>query len=213
MNSTTQRYQDREIINRWAVTEINPAISDILLERGLSQPDADSCIGYFYVDHDDGIIFRIHSLCRTHPDALPEILHHFENHGEGLILFSECVGPFRLLSGNDLPDLSIDEEQRWMVYYDPESLHTIRIRVDLDRFRAPDFFDDVSVILLSNDEKIDSEVVWVRLNNQSADGTSFEGTLLNEPYSDFGLHEGDELMVRLDEDEGGRFLVAGTRVG
>lgn len=52
------------------------------------------------------------------------------------------------------------------------------------------------------------EGVWVRLEGQSDDATSLRGTLLNEPYSDFGVHEGAMITVRLVEGEDGRFLVA-----
>lgn len=208
MDTKHSRTGDREIVNRWAVAEINTPISDLLSGKGLLLPDADSCIGYFYVDHEEGILFRIHSLCRRLPDTLPEIIRHFDNHGEGLTVISEDVEAYKLLSGEELLVLSIDEEQRWMLYYDPEMLHTLRKRVDIDRFRAPVYFDDVSVLLFTTDMVIQPELVWVRLNSQSEDGMSFQGTLLNEPYSDYGVHEGGMLTVSLDEQEGEWVLVA-----
>ena len=132
----------------------------------------------------------------------------FENHGEGLILHSDEVGAYTLLSNDEANRLSLLEEQRWRIYYEPEPLRTIRNRADLDRFRAPGYFDDVSVILCSNDRELIPEGVWVRLESQSDDGASFRGMLLNEPYSDFGVHEGETVTVRFAEDEEGRFLVA-----
>lgn len=208
MDTKHSRTRDREIVNRWAVAEINGAVSDLLSGKGLLLPDADSCIGYFYVDHEEGILFRIHSLCRRRPDTLPEIIHHFKDHGEGLIIISDDVGSYTLLSGEDLQNLPIVEEQRWMLYYEPEMLHTLRKRVDIDRFRAPVYFDDVSVLLFTTDKVIQPELVWVRLNSQSEDGMSFQGTLLNEPYSNYGVHEGGMLTVRLDEQEGEWVMVA-----
>ena len=208
MNNRTTPYSDREIINRWAITEIGPGISRILSEKGLMHPDATKCIGFFYVDHEEGITFRIHSLCRTEPGRPPEIIANFENHGEGLILPSEEVGTYTLLSNDEANSLSLLEEQRWLIYHEPERLRAVRNRADLDRFRAPMYFDDVSVILVSKDRELLPEGVWVRLEEQSDDGTSFQGILLNEPYSDFGVHEGDMVTVRFVEDEEGRFLVA-----
>jgi hypothetical protein len=64
------------------------------------------------------------------------------------------------------------------------------------------------VILYSNSQELIPEGVWVRLESQSDDGASFRGTLLNEPYSDFGVHEGEIVTVTFAEDEEGRFLVA-----
>lgn len=50
--------------------------------------------------------------------------------------------------------------------------------------------------------------MWVRLESQPGDGASSRGTLLNEPYSDFGMHEGEMVAVCFAEDEEGQFLVA-----
>jgi len=208
MNDRTRPYPDREIIYRWAIAEINPGISRILSGVGQMHPAANGCIGFFYVDHEEGITFRLHSLCRTGADKLPEIIGIFENHGEGLILHSDEVEAYTLLSNNEANRLSLLEEQRWRIYYEPESLEAVRRRVDLDRFRAPGYFDDVSVILFSKDLEMIPEGVWVRLEGQSGDGMSFRGTLLNEPYADSGVHEGEMLTVYFAEDEGGRLLVA-----
>ena len=208
MNNRTTPYPDREIIYRWAIAEIGPAISRILSAKGLMRPDADRCIGFFYVDHEEGITFRIHSLCRTGAGKPPEIVVNFENHGEGLILHSDEVGAYTLLSNDEANRLSLLEEQRWRIYYEPEPLQAVRKRADLDRFRAPGYFDDVSVILVSKDRELIPEGVWVRLEGQSDDGASFRGTLLNEPYSEFGVHEGEMVTVTFAEDEEGRFLVA-----
>ncbi|MFA7562317.1 MAG: hypothetical protein WCY70_02650 [Methanoculleus sp.] len=208
MNDRTRPYPDREIIYRWAVAEIGPGISRILSEKGQMRPDVDRCIGFFYVDHEEGVTFRLHSLCRAGTGKLPEIVVIFENHGEGLILHSDEMGAYTLLSDEEANSLSLLEEQRWRIYYEPEQLQAVRKRVDLDRFRAPGYFDDVSVILISRDRELIPEGVWIRLEGQSDDETSLRGTLLNEPYSDFGVHEGEILTVRFADGEDGRFLVA-----
>ncbi|MDD4567727.1 MAG: hypothetical protein PHU37_07470 [Methanoculleus chikugoensis] len=208
MNNRTTPYPDREIIYRWAIAEIGPAIARILSAKELMRPDAERCIGFFYVDHEDGISFRIHSLCRTGAGKPPETVMDFENHGEGLILHADEVGTYTLLSNDEANRLSLLEEQRWRIYYEPEPLQAVRKRADLDRFRAPGYFDDVSVILYSKERELIPEGVWVRLESQSDDGASFQGTLLNEPYSDFGVHEGEIVTVNFVEDEEGRLLVA-----
>lgn len=201
-------YPDREIINRWAVAEIGSGISHILSAKGLMRPGAERCIGFFYVDHEEGITFRIHSLCLTEAGKPLKIVVNFENHGEGLILSADEVGAYTLLSNDEANRLSLLEEQRWCIYYEPERLQPVRKRVDLDKFRAPGYFDDVSVILYSKERELIHEGVWVRLESQSDDGSSFQGTLLNEPYSDFGVHGGERVTVCFAADEEGRLLVA-----
>lgn len=201
-------YSDRELIHRWAIVEKNPTIDDILAARGLKHHHANGCIGLFYVDHEEGISLRIHALCRIFPGKPPHIVVNFEDHGEDCILRYEEVGAYTLLTNDEADNLSLLEEQRWRMYYDTERLHEIRNRVDLDRFRAPGYFDDVSVILLARDQVHIPEVVWVRLEELLKDGKSFRGILLNEPDTNFGVHEGDMLTVHFAEHEDGRFLAA-----
>jgi len=203
-------YTDREIVNRWALAAINPAISRLLSGKGTMDPGADGCIGFFYVDHTEGIMFRIHSLCRIEPGKPPEIMVDFENHGESLVLPSDEVAPYTLLSNKAANDHSLLEEQRWLLFYEPEAFHALRTRVDLDRFRASGYFDDASAILCPHDQETIPEVVWVRLEDQSCNGAYFRGTLLNAPHANFGVHGGDMLMVRFAEHEGERILVADT---
>lgn len=216
MTDGEKHYSDREIISRWAIFENIPAIGRILAGRGFAPSDGNGVIGYFYVDHDEGISVRIHALCRIEPGILPQIVANFENHGEECILrYDEC-GEFRLLSNEEANNflLSDDqrwyifEDQRWFIYYDPEKLHEIRNRVDLDQFRAPGYFDDVSIVLFLEDDEHVPEIVWVRLEEMAEDGTTFEGVLLNEPDADFGVHKGDTMTVRFAEHQDGRYLVA-----
>ncbi len=218
MSQKIKHYSDREIVSRWAIFENDPAIDRILAGRGLVPSEGNGVIGYIYVDHEMGISFRIHALCRIEPGKIPQIVVNFQDHGEDCIIRYDEFGEYRLLSNNEANSISLAddqrynlfEDQRWFIYYDPEKLHEIRNRVDLDRFRAAGYFDDVSVILLARDQERIPEVVWVRLEELSADGKSFQGILLNEPDMDFGVHEGDMLTVRFAEHEEGRFLVAQT---
>lgn len=218
MTRRNRHYSDREIVNRWAIFEKDPAIDRVLAGRALTLPDGNGVIGYIYVDHEEGFSFRIHALCRIEPGEPPQIVANFEDHGEGCILRYDEFGEYRLLSNNEANDIPLDdkrrwylfEDQRWFIYHDPENLHDIRNRTDLDRFRAPGFFDDVHVVLSGEDGEHVPEVVWVRLEEMAEGGAAFRGTLLNEPDGDFGVHEGDTVTVRFAEHRDGRYLVAET---
>lgn len=208
MSRGTPHYADREIINRWAYAGITAPLSALLAARGLDNPEANGYICFFYVDHEEGVSLRVTALCRTEPGKTPAII--VDGLGEDVILRSDEFGPFTLLSEQEANELSLLEEQRWRIYHEPERIREIRTRVDLDQFRAPGFFDDVSVILLSR-ERDHAEVVWVRLEEVKGDGTRFQGILLNEPAADFGVHAGDRLTVSLREQGDGRFLVSEQR--
>ncbi|HON82472.1 MAG TPA: hypothetical protein PLN56_11055 [Methanoregulaceae archaeon] len=206
MSPGRSRYSDREIINRWAYTGITAHLSALLAARGMDSAEADGCIGFFYVDHEEGVSLRVTALCRSGTGQLPCIVADVPM--EDVILRSGEVGPFTLLSEQQANELCLLEEQRWRVYHEPERLHEVRTRTDLDQFRAPGYFDDVSVVLLSP-EQDHAEVVWVRLEEVVGGGNRFRGFLLNEPGADFGVHAGDYLVVSLRDEGDGRLLVSG----
>ena len=217
MATGATHYSDREIISRWAIFENNPTIDSIMAGRELSPSDGNGVIGYFYVDHEEGISFRIHALCRVEHGKLPQIVANFADHGEDCVLRYDEFGEFHLLSNEEANSLLLSDDerwyifddQRWFIYYDPENLHAIRNRGDLDQFRAPGYFDDVSVVLVPEDGGV-PEIVWVRLEEMAEDGFAFQGVLLNEPDADIGVHEGDTITVGFAEHQDGRYLVAKT---
>ncbi len=218
MTRGNNHYSDRDIISRWAIFEKDPAIDRILAGRGLAMSGGNHVIGYIFVDHEEGISFRVHALCRIEPGKLPQIVANFEDHGEDCILRYDEFGKYWLLSNNEANTIPLAddqrwylfEDQRWFIYYDPEKLHEIRNRNDLDRFRAPGFFDDVFFVLSREDGKHVPEVLWIRLEEMAEGGAAFRGILLNEPDGDFGVHEGDTVTVRFAENQDGRYLVAET---
>lgn len=57
----------------------------------------------------------------------------------------------------------------------------------VDRFRHPQFPDDMLVFFIQ--DGLQTEQIWVRLCDMK-DGL-LAGRVLNEPYSDFGIHQGD----------------------
>ncbi|KAF5060514.1 hypothetical protein DSECCO2_324940 [anaerobic digester metagenome] len=219
MSQKIKHYSDREIVSRWAIFENDPAIDRILAGRGLVPSEGNGVIGYIYVDHEMGISFRIHALCRIEPGKIPQIVVNFQDHGEDCIIRYDEFGEYRLLSNNEANSISLAddqrynlfEDQRWFIYYDPEKLHEIRNKNDLDQFRAPGFFDDVFVELFRENEEQVHEVVWVRLEEMMEGGSEFRGILLNEPNGDFGVHEGDVITVRFADHPDGRYLVEETR--
>ena len=79
-------------------------------------------------------------------------------------------------------------------YYTDADVLECRAIEELDKFRHPEFPDDLAMFLAKKGNKM--ETIWVR-------ALSFIGTnehmiaikvqLLNEPYSDFGVHIHDEI--------------------
>ena len=74
----------------------------------------------------------------------------------------------------------------------------------LDKYRNDLFPDDVQALLISEENGI--ERVWVRLTFVSESNGIF-GELLNEPYKDFGCHQGTMIGMKEIQSEDEMFLV------
>jgi hypothetical protein len=68
----------------------------------------------------------------------------------------------------------------------------------VDGLRSPEYPDDVYAILTSDD--LPPEGVWFRLEGIAGEGM-LAGVLLNEPDSDYPVHEGDLMAIALTESE------------
>ena len=67
----------------------------------------------------------------------------------------------------------------------------------LDPFRHEWYPDDVKVLLFGKEKGM--EEVWVRL--MFANGEEFFGELLNEPYQDYGCHQGEIIGLMMTKGE------------
>ena len=70
----------------------------------------------------------------------------------------------------------------------------------LDSCRHPEFIDDVQVYL--EKKGLNPELCWARITDLG--DHCIWAKLLNEPYQDFGLHEGEDFTFFVREDEIGR---------
>ena len=210
MEDIKKSHFDREIINKWAIAENNQLIDSISEKFDLKQYNSNGFIGYIYIDHMVGISLQIHSLCRIEPSEKPLIVANMQDIGHILILRYGMFDDVSLLSQEEVDDFSLPAEPDWLVHYEPFKYSDIRERVDLDQFRAPGFFDDVSVILISKNNEYTPEVVWVRLDEMMKGGMVFQGQLLNEPNADFGVHIGEIIPVFYVENQDERYLISGN---
>ena len=78
-------------------------------------------------------------------------------------------------------------------YNASEVIEKIRAMAFLDECRDLYCIDDVRVLLIR--ERLQTEECWVRITD--LEDSAFYGILLNEPYQDFGCHEGDEISFRV----------------
>ena len=89
----------------------------------------------------------------------------------------------------EFADLMIEQYEE--PFPDKQVLRNI---VDLDSFRHDYHVDSFSVLLLRSDSA-DMEGVWVEGERYDLDANIIYGILLNEPFKDFGVHQGEEIEV------------------
>ena len=88
-------------------------------------------------------------------------------------------------------------------YYTDANVLECRAIEELDKFRHPDFPDDLAMFLAKKGNKM--ETIWVRAISYIGSNENIVGIkvqLLNEPYSDFGVHIHDiiDAVSFLDEE-------------
>lgn len=208
ISKSLKKYSDREIINKWILANNNPLTKELLKKTGLGDYPANGFIGFCYIDHDAGISIRIQALCSIEPDALPKIIVNSLDTGHDLILRYGVIDDFKILGDELVNSLSLPSEPDWLENYEPLKYADIRDRREIDQFRFPGFFDDVSVVLFSENQELTPEVVWVRLEEILNNDPLFRGKLLNQPNNDFGVQLGDNILVALYEFDGGSYLIA-----
>lgn len=181
-------------------------------------------IAYCYIDRTEGISFRPFMIAAVKENSLQVFnMPHQEDTIYVLRLRSEKTKMNELHDGDKHMYLYAVDPVKYsffdlsIVNFDTESFTEIKENIDdtysagdmveefrkeryafLDKYRNEYYPDDVQALLFS--EKNGIEQVWVRLTFMTENGEIF-GELLNEPYQDYGCHEGT--LIELTEVKSG----------
>jgi hypothetical protein len=200
---------DRDLIHSWVrVADFGAYIASLRQKVKEIPGDLDTGIGYVYVDHDAGISLIIDRLCHSDPlqqgTSVPVVL-------DDLVSLRLRYNAMKLLdlrplTAEDIRHQGLPETPGWAHNYESADQKNIRGLDWLDPFRAHGFFDDVMTILPGIGNNV-PELVWVRLEKYLPDIDRFRGTLLNEPFRDYGIHRNDHLEILPARGPGGVQLV------
>jgi len=206
---------DRDIINQWVFGKIFDGLKEsLLVEMGLENSDINGYIGFCYMDDSMGISCRMHSLCKKEKGKKPHIVVNLHDALKDIVLRYDCLEVIEILPQKQVKSLGLEEKSAWVEqFYESSVLVPIREREDLDQFRAPGFFDDVEAILAPKNLEGPSEKIWVRLRGITDNENMFRGVLLNQPYGDFGVNEGDSVTVFLFKKNNKSYLICGEFSG
>ncbi len=163
--------------------------------------EADSIVTYGYIDHETGFRFEVLSTASIRNDKFQI----FNDRPEGKRVFikAQVINDIEGFAIKDRDCLyaankqlidSISEGYE----YNNEIMNS-RMMSFLDESRDPFCIDDVQVQLHKEGNRI--EACWVRI--EGLEEHVINGKLLNEPYQDFGYHEGDTIafFVQKTEDD------------
>lgn len=177
-------------------------------------PGADkaNCIlTYGYIDHEAGLTMEILAAGIEEDDGFT----FFDTSSEvravirvGLVIEDE----FFIVDDED-GELSRRYSEKLEIlkhYAVSNEIEETRKMAFLDKSRHEHYPDDVMVYLIK--EGLNPEGCWVRLTGLG--DHFFKGKLLNEPYSDFGCHSGDEIAFSAQKSNNGSiFLFADLTPG
>ena len=193
---------DREMIDQWLVVIFDH--DEVSRFTGEPETDADCAVGFVYVDSMCGITLNVDALCKTEGGGLRCISRPGDKK-QRLMLRYDCLAGkrMRLLTPAEQAALGLFGTPYWLEHYyeGEESTQALRAITRLDPVRAPGFPDDIKCLLYDSTGAKDTECVWAKLLRQ-LDNDLLVCRILNEPFQDFGLHEGDLVKVAATEAEG-----------
>ena len=197
-------------ILRYSMEKLLDAHSDM----GLEIPaDADSVLAYPYVDHEAGFTFEVlapadYESGRYWLEDAP-----LEAENVRFIVRRGAVAETDVKLCVDLSGVTTDFAGHMKMidkYYEGEKdLLATREVKEIDPLRNGDYPDDVLVTLVCSDDGSVREGVWIRLETIDEEGM-FEGTLLNQPYSECGVNRGDLLQLALVSRSDGSYKLEST---
>lgn len=160
------------------------------------EPGDNALILYGYIDHEAGISFEV--LCFAYVDGMGSINLRPGNSTSSFKLRYDSVNGQLIRYANASEDINMVAflqkikliNNSYGVNPIVEKLRTIE---SLDPSRSPQFPDDLVVLFMKDGMR--PEGIWCRLDG--FDGRHITAQMLNEPYGDFGYHEGDIVPLEI----------------
>jgi|GEM_PF-522786 len=189
---------NRKIINQWIILDDSTQIIKYIPQLGLApfHQDLNGLIGFVYVDNEAGISCKILFQCDILKEQNLSTLPFYPIEHVGITLRYSVIEilNYLVLSDNERRQYNLPEYPDWIYFYQSSDIAKVRSCTSIDRFRAISHFDDLQVIAYSSILK-KVELLWVRMKAFNDKTGHFQGILNSEPYDDFGIHKGEEVLV------------------
>ena len=191
MFGTKEDFSFRDLHHKLLAVTNDPMYMPAILKTFPNEWGDNAALVYGYIDYEAGITFEVLSAARVVGTKL--VACREAGRLAGFKLRYDAVKGL-LLSVDD-PLLTARFAGRIaavnQIYRAPEIVEEMRKIERLDPSRNAQFPDDIQVLFFRQK----SEIIWCRI--AGFDGEHVTVTMLNEPYADFGVHEGDSVPIRL----------------
>ena len=179
----------RAVYHNFCVVEATDRVREIMGDLpGASI--ANAVLAYGYYDRDAGLTLEVLAAAHVGDDGLKYAA---GNDEVSLKLRIDAVEEARLGVCPDedgkMAETFAEKLEILKTYDASEDIEETRKMDFLDSCRDPYYIDDVMVRLMKDD--LQPEDCWVRITGLG--DHYFVGTLLNEPYQDYGRHEGETI--------------------
>ena len=164
--------------------------------------EVNSALVYGYIDKTCGFSYKVLGLTYYEDGDYTLV---WPNDEVGLTVRGECFKAFELIPIENKAllkryarDIQITNEG-----YSDENDEQLRAMTCLDKFRHHDCPDDILAVLYVQGLK--PEKIWVRPTQYMGDKETrhfFFARLLNEPFSDYGVHSGEQIILVIDNQDG-----------
>ena len=188
----------RAIYHNFCLVELNDNIKKIMTDLPGAE-DANGVLTYGYYDREAGLTLELLAAAKINEK---DFQYAAGNPEVTLKLRIEALGDteFYVVSDEDgKMSEKFADKMEMLKGYDPENpdIEKTREMQFLDPFRNDVYIDDILVRLIKDGLK--AEECWTRIIGLGEHW--FMGTLLNEPYQNFGWHEGEKIAFFVQKDD------------
>ena len=190
----------RALYHNFCVIKLNDKVRSIITDCPGAE-EADSVLTYGYIDHEAGFTLEILACAKemeensfAYADKVPEDI-------TLKIRFGSVIEQeFFVMAYGDDEDYrnaykkKVESADSYKV---SEEVENTRMFDFLDDFRSDEYPDDVRVLLIRSG--LQPEECWARI--EGLGDKCIIGTLLNEPYQDFGYHCGERVAFFVYHDD------------
>ena len=188
----------RAVYHNFCLVELNDNIKKIMTDLPGAE-DANGVLTYGYYDREAGLTLELLAAAKINEK---DFQYAAGNPEVTLKLRIEALGDteFYVVSDEDgKMSEKFADKMEMLKGYDPENpdIEKTREMQFLDPFRNDVYIDDILVRLIKDGLK--AEECWTRIIGLGEHW--FMGTLLNEPYQNFGWHEGEKIAFFVQKDD------------